>query len=507
MVQVGHGDTSFYLTLARNLAAGRGFVIDYIPDFLGEPKGLPHPATGFWMPLVSVYLAGILEVFGTAYTTAQRGMIAITSLAPALAFGVGREAFGRRRYGLLAALCMALFDGALTAACQPQTHGFSVLIGGSWFYAMLRAQRDPRWFLALGPLMALAHWNRSDGVLLWVALVCWWLVSPRSRFPLRTFAAIAAGYALVMAPLWWINMGTLGRPMPSGSSRAALLVQYEDLYRLPQNLTLAAFLEQDPKAIVQSRKGALESSAMSVLVGPAVGSMRKRSLAELETRHWPLVALGVLGWIALLRRRFLFYWIYLGTLLSFYTLVLAETGMASVRGTLFATYPLVFAGGAYGAERILARMLGERWAVWILVLAIGAIGAAGVVGLRTWVKQGAGWVDNRRAAHLAVRERFAERHGLLDKPILSLDTHQLHANTGLLLVRVPNEPVNVVHRVATELGVDHMLLRGDVESYPRGYGYPTLTKAPWFFREIDRDRFGGELYRLYERVPLPEPAR
>ncbi|MBI1382004.1 MAG: hypothetical protein GC161_13065 [Planctomycetaceae bacterium] len=503
MTDVAHGDSSFYLTLARNLAAGRGFVVDYIPDFLGNPKGLPHPATSFWMPLVSVYLAAVMELFGTAYTTALRAMIAITSLAPALAFAVGREAFGKARYGLLGALLMAVFDGVLTAACQPQTHGFSLLIGGSWFYAMLRGQRDPRWFYALGPLMGLAHWNRSDGIFFWVALVLWWLLSPGRRFPLRTFLGIAAGYAVVMAPLWWINMGAIGRPMPSGSSRAAHLVLYEDLYRLPENLTLASFVEREPEEIVDSRMRALASNARSVVTGPAVGYLRKWKLSDLEDHHWPWIGLAFLGWIALLRRRFLIYWVYLGTLFGVYTLVLAETGTASVRCTLYATYPLLLGAGGYGGERLLSRVFGERWSAWVLAAGIAVLGSVGVLALRDWVDRGVVWVQDQKASHLAVKERFAERHGLLELPLMALDTHHFHVNTGLHLVRIPNEPVNVVHRVATELGVDHLLLRGAAESLPPGFAYHTIPKAPWLFREIDREEIGGELYRLYERVPLP----
>jgi len=45
-----HGDIAFYYTLARNLAQGRGFVIDYIWNFWNHPPA-SHLQHDWWMPL------------------------------------------------------------------------------------------------------------------------------------------------------------------------------------------------------------------------------------------------------------------------------------------------------------------------------------------------------------------------------------------------------------------------------------------------------------------------
>ncbi|HTE05851.1 MAG TPA: hypothetical protein VK824_06625, partial [Planctomycetota bacterium] len=40
---LGHGDVSFYYTVAKNLATGRGFIIDYIWNLWDRPQGIPTP--------------------------------------------------------------------------------------------------------------------------------------------------------------------------------------------------------------------------------------------------------------------------------------------------------------------------------------------------------------------------------------------------------------------------------------------------------------------------------
>src|SRR5262245_1621 len=66
-----HGDVSFYYTVAKNLAEGRGFVIDYIWNFWNDPQGFPTPANVWWMPLASIVCAAGMVLFGTSYAVAQ----------------------------------------------------------------------------------------------------------------------------------------------------------------------------------------------------------------------------------------------------------------------------------------------------------------------------------------------------------------------------------------------------------------------------------------------------
>ena len=53
----GHGDSAFYYTVARNIAEGRGPVVDYIVYFFGGLLPLPHYAGDFWNPTASFLIA------------------------------------------------------------------------------------------------------------------------------------------------------------------------------------------------------------------------------------------------------------------------------------------------------------------------------------------------------------------------------------------------------------------------------------------------------------------
>lgn len=511
----GHGDVSFYTTLAKNLAAGRGFVIDYVPDFLGEPRGLPHPATSYWAPLVSLWVALWMKLFGSSFAVAKLAMVGLSSLAPALAYATGRALFGARRFGLYAAFAIAVFEGGLGAASVPQTHAFALLIGGAWILCAAHAATSPRALLALGPLIGLACWNRGDGLFLWAALALLWLVGPQGRFGLRTWFQIALGYALVMAPLWAIQWQALGRPMPRGQARAALMTDYSQLYALPQSLTLERFLDAGAERIADSRLRALEENTVSVLTGPAVGNQRILRAAQLAPAHWAMLALTLAGWIALARRRYAALWCYVLVYFALDSLLLAETGKASIRATLYGTYPLLFAGGAYGFERastwLLQAPLGlarARIATGAaLVLALAAIGWSNVQRAAETARTGSVWIERVRLCHIAIVERMLMPRGLERARIMALDTHQLHAHTGLELVQIPAEPEPVIHRVAQQFGVRALVLLGELApDSPHKLGFARLHEAPERWRLIERRPIGPLNVSLYEVLPGPPPA-
>src|SRR6187549_1361490 len=90
---LNHGDISFYYTVARNVAEGRGFVIDYIWNFWNDPQGFPTPANVWWMPLPSIVCAIGMKLFGSSYVVAQTSMIVATSVTPLAVFLLARELF------------------------------------------------------------------------------------------------------------------------------------------------------------------------------------------------------------------------------------------------------------------------------------------------------------------------------------------------------------------------------------------------------------------------------
>lgn len=56
-------DPNHYYNLARNLAEGRGFVVDYIWQYHQKPAGVTHPVD-YWMPLAALWPALSMRVLG-----------------------------------------------------------------------------------------------------------------------------------------------------------------------------------------------------------------------------------------------------------------------------------------------------------------------------------------------------------------------------------------------------------------------------------------------------------
>lgn len=513
---IAHGDAGYYLTLARNLASGRGFVIDYVPDFFSGERRIPYPANTYWMPLTSVVLAAVMAVFGQTFAVAKGTMIAVSSLAPAVAYLLGREMFAGRRPALVAAFLAAASEGYLTAACQPQSHALVLVLGGLWFLLALRARRAERWLPWLGALTGLMHLTRGDGVLYLGVLGLMWLVpdAGRPRWSFRGLAKLALAYALVMAPFWARNLAVLGTPMPPNLGRVAFLVDYSQLYSLPESLTPTSFLDAGWDAIRASKVKALETNSATQLFGAVTGNERtesiRSSLREIEPHQWPVLALVWLGWPLLLRRRFLPVWGMVLVFWSFFTLVFSPTGLASLRASLFPAYLAYFAaagralelGLGWSAARLPAPRLARAGLAAMAVLLLAWTGAAGVERAASRTRRGVAFIHDVEARHAELMRQVIEPLGLRDAVIMTWDVHELHVHTGLKLVMVPHEPVETIHRVALEFGVTHVLLFGVVEQHAEERpGLAAIPGAKDRFELIYRDQVRGEAVRVYRVLP------
>jgi 4-amino-4-deoxy-L-arabinose transferase-like glycosyltransferase len=501
---VAHGDTGYYLTLAQNLANGRGFFVDYVPDFLAGEKRIPNPANTYWQPLTSVFLALPMMLFGATFATAQAAMALLSALAPAVAYLLGREMFGGRRHGLVAAVLATTNEGYLSAACQPQTHALVLVIGGLWLWLALRARRDERWLIPLGLATALLQLNRGDGFLYLplLALLWLWPEPGRPRWSLRGLVQLGAAYALAMAPLWAHNLASFGAPMPPGLGRVAFLVDYDELYALPESLTLERYLDRGWDAIAATKTKALATNGMSLLLGVATGTERAQR-RMLEPHHWALLGLVWLGWPLLLRRRYLPVWGLVAVQFTFFTAVFSTTGVASFRATMFPVYLAYFAAAGRVLDLAVAWIAarapaGRPAGVATCALLLAWIGWSQVAYAAERTRLGVRFIAQVEARHAAWMEQVIEPLGLQDAVIMADDVHELHVHTGLKLVTIPHEPEPVIHRVAKDLGVTHVLVTGVVEKL-RGVhpGLPAIPRTPEHFELVFRELIAGEPVRVY----------
>jgi len=165
----GTMDATYYLEVARNLAAGRGLVEDFTWSWLASPGGLPHPACLYWMPGESVLVAGFLRVLGDTFGVAQVPGLILGSVLPVLAWYLGRR-LGSRTAAWMGFL-LALFPGwGYALSTTTDTLGLFGVLGGG--VLLLCGRPGARAILAAGALTAMAVLVRVDGVLL-LAPVLW----------------------------------------------------------------------------------------------------------------------------------------------------------------------------------------------------------------------------------------------------------------------------------------------------------------------------------------------
>lgn len=200
----------------------------YVADLLRHGRiGLP-PADDAFRPWASGYsgnrivmiyeppwpamLAFADLVFGT-----KRAAMGITAAASVVCIALlGRELFGRWRYGLTAAVVLALtplfaFQSGLTLSYNFQL----ALTLATLLFALLGVRRESaRQLAAMGFVWAVAFWARQyDGALLALVLAPWLLIGGRNRrATLRRLLFVGLGAALPLATFALYTTATLGSP-------------------------------------------------------------------------------------------------------------------------------------------------------------------------------------------------------------------------------------------------------------------------------------------------------
>jgi hypothetical protein len=169
-------DTSYYVTVARNLLAGDGLVSNAIWSYHTPPLVFPRPAFEVWLPLPTFLAAVPMALLGASFAAAQVSSVIAGALVAVLAWRLAADVaverglpVGRARTlaigtGLTAAVYLPL---VLHSALPDSTMLFAALVLGACLL-MTRLVRDPRGarptdirLLALGVVLGLAAWTRN----------------------------------------------------------------------------------------------------------------------------------------------------------------------------------------------------------------------------------------------------------------------------------------------------------------------------------------------------------
>ncbi len=239
----GHADPSFSFEVARNIALGRGAVVDYAWHFRPYPTFLTHYAFDYWMPLPSLFMAAGLAAFGTRLVHALAVVVLMSMVLAVLAALVARRRSDDRLVPCIVAPLAITFPSLASRLVSTESTVFYAVLLATTFLCAVQARTRPAWWLAAGTSAGLTYLCRADGLstaatVLFVSVP--WTERRRHRAAL---GLTLAGILLVVVPLMVVNLTYLGRPT-STPPGVLTMTQYEDLYALPDDPTLASVFDK-----------------------------------------------------------------------------------------------------------------------------------------------------------------------------------------------------------------------------------------------------------------------
>ncbi len=229
----GYMDADYYFAMGRQWANGMGELQPFIWNYLEDPHDIPTISHTYWSPLTSMLSAVGLWLLGGSFRAAQMPFIVATALLPYLTWRLALALNLEERHALLGGL-LALAPGFFLPFFVT-TDGFSLyaLLGVS---LMLTLQHDDpsigsrRWLLS-GVICGMAHLSRADGFLMLLFPITFLFRS--RRFNIKNISLVLAGYSIIMAPWLYRNQVLLHTFLPSGSSRALWLLNYDETFLYP----------------------------------------------------------------------------------------------------------------------------------------------------------------------------------------------------------------------------------------------------------------------------------
>ena len=265
-------DSFYYVNVAHQLAAGHGFNIDFIWNFV-EVGGrlpaqgvLPIPSNAHWMPLAALIQVPFIWLLGPITLASGLPFWIVGAAVAPVTWWIGRDA-GLPDWQAFAAALLVTLPGAVAPyLAQPDNFSLFMLLGALALWACARGLRGDRRAFALGGLVVgLAFLSRNDGVLLGVPFALAFLVDLARRRPdarligWRAGLLCAGGFLLLASPWLLRQLAVFGSLSPSSASgRILWITDYRQLYSIGgDSPTLATFLAQGLSPLLASRAGGL----------------------------------------------------------------------------------------------------------------------------------------------------------------------------------------------------------------------------------------------------------
>lgn len=442
----GHGDMSYYLTLANNIADGRGFVIDYIWHFLYPHENLTHPANDFWMPLSSVIMSLFIFILGKSLLTALIPSIIFAVIISLMTYRLARLYLNSRLLAYLAA-GMSLFT--------PHLFKYSLLTDTTIYYTafitlglyfIIKAIKNEKYFYLAAVIAGVINLTRQDGILFFCVIIIsiiFFNVNIKHKIKLISFCIIL--YLLVLAPYMISNLYYFGKLYPSASYKFAYLTEYEDHYSYAKEISLSAYLNWGIAKILNLKWQILFPNI-------------KTTLKIFGNVLFPLMAIAIINMFYRLLNRNLIKntfqpLLYFILLFLFYTLIANFSAyLGGYYRSIQSLTPFFIVFSIDGLNKIIK-------VKWALYLATGVILILLIIISITHEK---GIVDDSRRLKSLLINLKAEielQHKINDEIIIMTRMPwEMHYSTGYRTIQIPNDDLETIYFVARKYRANYLLL-------------------------------------------------
>ena len=246
--------SAYYVAVARNLAEGRGLVIDSMWSYATPPLVLPRPAFELWQPLASFIAALPMAVFGSSFLTAQLGGVLVGAAVAPLTWAITRDTAPHvgtpaervEHLAIGAGIVVSLLAPLLLAVAVPDsTLSFLVFGTLACWLAPRALSRGWRWGLALGVALGLTYLSRHEAVYIGAIFLGVAVVRREGWRQLsRRLAPVVVGGAIVVVPWLLRNVAVFGTPLPGQALDNAFLTGNEQIFDYGARPSLAGFMAQ-----------------------------------------------------------------------------------------------------------------------------------------------------------------------------------------------------------------------------------------------------------------------
>ncbi|MCL5611687.1 MAG: glycosyltransferase family 39 protein [Chloroflexi bacterium] len=446
----GHGDSAFYYTVAKNIALGRGPVIDYIVYFFNGLLPLPHYAGDFWNPSASFIISIPMLLFGTSIHAALIAPILFGIIPAAVGYLAGRKISGSVSTGALVGLLTFFSPFQVWYSVSTEAIIFSGAFGALALYFIIKGSESSRNFLTAAIFTGLANLIRQDNILLLGTLgICILLSSIPWKSKLLIASAAVGIHILILSPLLIKNYTELHAFFPSGPAKTAFLTTYEDFHSFNKEIdwpTLRATF--GIKGIINRRLHTAWENLPQVnyYINPILTWLFLAALAGMIflRREWPK--------LRMLLPAFLFFiFEYL-----FYSFIANFSGPGSLMKSLGALMPFVcivivdFAAQYVQSKSILAG------AAILLAAYCGYLGFQQNYSSTVYYN---GVYESYKIVKSDI-EADASKRGIAETDIVVMarDTWDVNEGTGFKTVMVPNNDLDTIVYVAQHYNAHYILL-------------------------------------------------